>query len=121
MTRETIYPAIHVQGRGEPRRELAGCLRTGRAIRAPQRMPDGRRARQGKIAGMVPITERPAEAADRAAPGPFGDWHPGGAQHGLLPQNFPQKAPTRKTLGWDTPAERPDQLLSTKDSGATTA
>ena len=69
MSHETIYQAIYVQGRGALRRELAQCLRTGRAIRRPQRMPDGRRARQGKIAGMVPISERPAEATDRAIPG----------------------------------------------------
>lgn len=69
VSHETIYQAIYVQGRGALRRELAACLRTGRAIRRPQRMPDGRRTRQGKIAGMVPISERPAEAADRAIPG----------------------------------------------------
>jgi len=69
VSHETIYQAIYVQGRGALRRELAACLRTGRAIRRPQRMPDGRRARQGKIAGMVPISARPAEAADRAVPG----------------------------------------------------
>lgn len=48
---------------------LIACLRTGRAIRAPQRTPDGRRTRAGKITGMVPISARPAEAADRAVPG----------------------------------------------------
>jgi IS30 family transposase len=69
VTHETIYQAIYVQGRGALRRELAACLRTGRAVRKPQRTRDGRRARQGKIAGMVPISERPAEAADRAVPG----------------------------------------------------
>nr|WP_143086188.1 IS30 family transposase [Amycolatopsis saalfeldensis] len=69
VTHETIYQALDVQGRGGLRRELAVCLRTGRAIRTPQRTPDGRRARHGKIAGMVPISQRPAEAADRAVPG----------------------------------------------------
>uniref|UniRef100_UPI0039788F9B IS30 family transposase n=1 Tax=Amycolatopsis sp. lyj-90 TaxID=2789285 RepID=UPI0039788F9B len=69
VSHETIYQAIYVQGRGALRRELAACLRTGRAIRRPQRMPDGRRTRQGKIAEMVPISARPAEAADRAVPG----------------------------------------------------
>ena len=66
---ETIYQSLYVQGRGALRRELAACLRTGRAVRKPRRMPDGRRARQGKIAGMVPISQRPAEVADRAVEG----------------------------------------------------
>ncbi|WP_370936028.1 IS30 family transposase [Amycolatopsis sp. cg13] len=69
VTHETIYQALYVQGRGALRRELAACLRTGRAVRKPRRTPDGRRARQGKIAGMVPISERPPEADDRAVPG----------------------------------------------------
>src|SRR5690242_13773583 len=63
---ETIYQSIYVQGRGALRRELASCLRTGRALRKPRRR-DGER--RGKIPGMVMISERPAEAADRAVPG----------------------------------------------------
>jgi transposase, IS30 family len=55
-----------VQGRGALRRELAACLRTGRALRKPRRTAGERR---GKIPGMVSISERPAEAADRAVPG----------------------------------------------------
>jgi IS30 family transposase len=69
VSHETIYQSLFVQGRGALRRELTACLRTGRALRRPRRMPDGRRARQGKIAGMVSISERPAEADDRAVPG----------------------------------------------------
>jgi IS30 family transposase len=69
VSHETIYQSLFVQGRGALRRELTVCLRTGRALRRPRRMPDGRRARQGKIAGMVPLSERPAEAEDRAVPG----------------------------------------------------
>jgi transposase, IS30 family len=63
---ETIYQSIYVQGRGNLRRELHTCLRTGRALRKPQRRADSRR---NHIADMVNISERPAEVADRAVPG----------------------------------------------------
>jgi IS30 family transposase len=67
VTHETIYQALYVQGRGELRRELARCLRTGRAVRKPQRRPDQRRERFQSP--MVMISERPAEVEDRAVPG----------------------------------------------------
>jgi transposase, IS30 family len=66
VSHETIYQSLYVQGRGALRRELAASLRTGRALRRPRRKEGERR---GKIAGMVSISERPAEAADRAVPG----------------------------------------------------
>jgi transposase, IS30 family len=66
VSHETIYQSIYVQGRGALRAELASCLRTGRAVRKPRRK-DGER--RGKIPGMVMISERPAEAEDRAVPG----------------------------------------------------
>jgi IS30 family transposase len=69
VSHETIYQAIYVQGRGALRRELATCLRTGRALRKPRRQAAGRTHRQHKIPDMVMISERPAEAADRAVPG----------------------------------------------------
>jgi transposase, IS30 family len=63
---ETIYQSLYVQGRGALRRELAACLRTGRALRKPRRQAQQRRTR---IKDMVMISQRPAEVADRAVPG----------------------------------------------------
>jgi IS30 family transposase len=63
---ETIYQALYVQGRGGLRRELAACLRTGRAVRRPNRDPSQRRTR---VPDELLISHRPAEAADRAVPG----------------------------------------------------
>jgi transposase, IS30 family len=66
ISHEAIYQALYVQGRGALRRELTACLRTGRALRRPRRRSDVRRER---IKDKVMISERPAEADDRAVPG----------------------------------------------------
>jgi transposase, IS30 family len=65
VSHETIYKSLYVQGRGELRRELARCLRTGRA----QRRHQGRVERRGQIPAMILIAERPPTVADRAVPG----------------------------------------------------
>jgi transposase, IS30 family len=65
VSHETIYTSLYVQARGELRRELTACLRTGRAARRPRR----RHERSGPIPDMVPIAQRPPEAEDRAVPG----------------------------------------------------
>ena len=67
VSHETIYRALYVQGRGELRRELTRCLRTGRALRRPRGLNPGRGGRQ--IPDKVMISQRPAEVADRAVPG----------------------------------------------------
>ncbi|WP_071339145.1 IS30 family transposase [Streptomyces albidoflavus] len=67
VVHETIYQALYVQGRGELRRELTQALRTGRVMRRPHRQSYKRQPRMS--AGMVMISERPAEVADRAIPG----------------------------------------------------
>jgi transposase, IS30 family len=65
VSHETIYKSLFVQGRGDLRRELHRCLRTGRA----QRRSKGLTELRGQIPNMVMISERPAEANDRAVPG----------------------------------------------------
>jgi IS30 family transposase len=66
VSHESIYLAVYLQARGELRKELLQCLRSGRVRRKPQ----GRQHRsESKIVGLVSISERPAEAADRAVPG----------------------------------------------------
>ena len=66
VSHETIYQALYVQSRGALRRELTTSLRTGRTIRKPRRRAEERR---GRLRGMVMISERPPEVADRAVPG----------------------------------------------------
>ena len=66
VSHETIYHALFVQGRGQLRSELHRHLRTGRAWRRPRGLSG---ANKSKIPGMVSISERPAEADDRAVPG----------------------------------------------------
>jgi IS30 family transposase len=67
VVHETVYQALYVQGRGDLRRELAKALRTGRTRRKPHRQAARRQPRFTHP--MILISERPAEAADRAVPG----------------------------------------------------
>lgn len=67
ISHEAIYQALYVQGRGALERELVTCPRTGRALRVPRS-----RARQkaaGHVTPDVVISERSAEAEDRAVAG----------------------------------------------------
>jgi IS30 family transposase len=66
VSHETIYQALFVQGKASLRAEVATAIRCGRARRRPRTRAAETR---GQIAGMINISERPAEAADRAVPG----------------------------------------------------
>jgi IS30 family transposase len=67
VSTETIYQSLYVQSRGALRRDLHRCLRTGRALRIPNRQ--GAQRKNRVLPDMINISERPAEAADRAVPG----------------------------------------------------
>lgn len=70
VSHETIYQSLYVQGRGALRRDLAGHLRTGRAMRKPRAQGQGRAERSGSpLRNVISISERPPEVADRAVPG----------------------------------------------------
>ena len=67
ISHEAIYQALYIQARGALKRELILCLRTGRALRAPRA-----RSRRKTWAHVTPealLSQRPAEAEDRAVPG----------------------------------------------------
>ncbi|WP_456299258.1 IS30 family transposase [Microbacterium halophytorum] len=69
VSHETIYQALYVQGKGGLRHELTveKALRSGRTSRRPQsKLP--RRSARPWLAGAR-LSDRPAEAADRAVPG----------------------------------------------------
>ena len=67
ISHEAIYQALFIQGRGALKRELVACLRTGRALRVPRAR--ARQRRDGMVTPEVKISQRPAEADDRAVPG----------------------------------------------------
>jgi IS30 family transposase len=67
ISHEAIYQALFVQSRGALKRELVACLRTGRALRVPRSRT--RQRATGHVTQEVMISERPAEADDRAVPG----------------------------------------------------
>lgn len=67
VSHETIYRTLYIQARGALKKELIAHLRTTRPRRRPRSAtgPHG----TGSIRGELSISERPAEAADRAVPG----------------------------------------------------
>jgi len=68
LVHETIYQAVYRPELGGGLcRDLPRALRTGRRHRKARRRADARQA--GVLTGMIPISERPAEAAGRAVAG----------------------------------------------------
>src|SRR3954464_3860115 len=67
ISHEAIYQSLFIEGRGALKRELVACLRTGRALREPRAR--SRNKPQGHVTADVVLSERPAEAEDRAVPG----------------------------------------------------
>ena len=69
VSHETIYTSLYVQGRGALRKDLAGHLRTGRAMRKPRAQVQARARARSPLREVVSISERPPEVEDRAVPG----------------------------------------------------
>lgn len=67
ISHEAIYQSLFIAGRGALQRELVACLRTGRALRTPRARTQNKP--QGHVTADVVLSERPAEAEDRAVPG----------------------------------------------------
>lgn len=67
ISREAIYQALYIQGRGALKRELVSYLRTGRALRVPRARAQAKA--WAHVSEEVMISSRPAEAEDRAVPG----------------------------------------------------
>ncbi|GAA1590367.1 hypothetical protein GCM10009789_50030 [Kribbella sancticallisti] len=67
ISHEAIYLSLFIEERGALRRELVACLRTGRALREPRAR--SRNKPRGHVTTDVVLSERPAEATDRAVPG----------------------------------------------------
>ena len=69
VSHETIYRSLFVQSKGALNRQLTRNLRTRRTVRKPGSRNRARGTGKGQITNMVPISQRPAEADDRAVPG----------------------------------------------------
>jgi IS30 family transposase len=94
VSHESIYQSIYVYPRGELRRELQACLRSGRQVRRRR----GRRETRGTIIGAVPIGQRPPEAEGRLVPG----HHEGDLIKGTVASNSAVGTIVERTTGYLT-------------------
>jgi IS30 family transposase len=101
VSHETIYQSLYVYPRGQLRRELKACLRSGRAARRPRgRGPEAR----GKITAAVPIGQRPPEVQGRLVPG----HHEGDLVMGTIASNSAVGTIVERTTGYLTLLHLPD-------------
>jgi IS30 family transposase len=101
VSHEAIYRSIYLYPRGELRKELKACLRSGRAARRPRgRGPQAR----GRIVGAVPIGQRPPEAEGRLVPG----HHEGDLVMGSAASNSAVGTIVERTTGYLTLIGLPD-------------
>ena len=100
VSHETIYQSLYVYPRGELRRELKACLRTGREIRRRR----GRRETRGTIIGAVPVGQRPPEVEGRLVPG----HHEGDLIMGSRASNSAVGTIVERTTGYLTLLHLPD-------------
>jgi len=144
VSHETIYVSLFVQSRGALRKELSRHLRTRRTARLPKQH---RSSGRGQIVDKVMISQRPAEAADRAVPGHWeGDLLLGTKTNGIgtlverstryamlftLPNGFSAErvsealaqtvmklpASLRRSLTWDQGPEMAGHVNFTVDTG----
>ena len=115
ISHEAIYQSLYVQGRGALRRELAVCLRTGRALRKPRRRADrppgadqgqgddqrtprrGRRPGGSRTLGGRPggRQERPDRRSEPSSSGPPGSSCCCTCPMGSIPKASTTPSPTR--------------------------
>jgi IS30 family transposase len=110
VSHETIYQSLYVYPRGELKRELRACLRSGRALRRPR----GRREARGKIIGAVPIGQRPPEAEGRLVPG----HHEGDLVMGSKASNSAVGTVVERMTGYLTLLHLPDGHTADAVAGA---
>jgi transposase, IS30 family len=120
VSHETIYLSLFVQARGALRRELTRYLRRGHATRRP--LGHAVTTGGGQLRGTIHISQRPAEANDRAVPGHGeGDLILGkhmSAVATLVERQAHLDAVAaelndrpRQTLGWKSPPQALDEAL----------
>jgi IS30 family transposase len=118
ISHEAIYQALYVQSRGALKRELVACLRTGRALRVPRSRVGARG--KGFVSAEIMISERPAEAEDRAVPGHWEGDLILGTGHSAIGTLVERSSRFTMLLHLPPPADRQPKIKMGRRSPATT-